>query len=85
MTNSASSYCGYAQHMSCLGHYLVGIMPHPSYGTGPCQWKFQPDLLCSPDFELQLDLLLQSFNVKDPVNNWERLKLGIQSLSQLFV
>ncbi len=71
--------------MSCLDHYLVGIIPCPLYGKGPHQWKFQPDLLCSPDFELQLDMLLQTFNVKDPVNEWERLKLGIQALSQHFV
>ena len=85
MTHSTSLYYGYAHHMSCSDHYLVGITPCSDFGRGPRQWKFQPDLLCSPDFALQLDLLLQTFNKKDLVNDWERIKLEIQQMSQCFV
>ena len=58
MTHGTSLYYGYAHYMSCSDHYLVGITPCPDLERGHRQWKFQPDLLCNPDFTLQLDLLL---------------------------
>ncbi len=61
---------------------MVGLyIPKPE-DVGPNHWKFPNDLLNDKTFKQQIDLILDNFSDKSPLNSWDEIKLKIQNLAQ---
>ncbi len=75
-------WVGYILPAPFSDHYMVGLyVPKPT-DQGPRQWRFPDDLLYDENFYQQIDLILDNYNPKSPLNSWDEIKLKIQHMAQ---